>query len=807
VALLLLLPLVLLGPALLPGQRFLPLSPAGEPPLSLDDAEAAARARVAQNHLMLDRLYPTLTDQRAIREQVLSGHLPLWEPDLALGTPLLGNTMAAPLYPPHVLALILPPDRAAGPLGVLRLVLAGFGVWLLLGRLGLSPGARLAGAIAMQAGGYGLENLHDSMKVDTALWLPWALWAVEGIRARAPRAPLALALSVAMALLAGFPPIAVFTCATAALWALVRLAPRGGRALGAAVVALALGGLVASAQLLPTLETARHSTREARGGADLADEAIPGCTGIGLVVPRLFGSPTETPPPFGPVTAWWLAPPERWEHTQNANALEWSAFAGVFAVLLALAGLAGDPRRAGPPAALLLLVFAYAYGWPGARWLYHLPGLDVGAPNRALAIAWPLWAWLAGVGAGAIGAGHGRARIAMVTGAALLAFGTLAWRATIDPVSFPEDLRAVLTERYAELGPAAEAVEDVAPVELAERAGLRIRGGLLHAGLFALALGVVAALAGRRRGPIAAWAPLCLLIAAEGVAAGRPHLAPRSVGPAGLFPPSELVEAVRQAAGDGRVMRYDPDALDDTLRLAKPNLLHGYGIADATPYKALSLASSVALFEAMDPRTRYRSGVARIPDLALLDSPTLDWARVTCVLSAEAIEHPRLKPFVAREGFHVYRRLGTLPPARVARFEVGYPDPFQEIASGGLVPQLEVDLQRDSSWTNFGQRPDPDRVDLHARNAPDHLDATVIDTGGGFLVFHEAWMPGWRATVNGERAEVLRADGAFRAVEIPAGERVEVRTWYAPWSFRGGALLSLAALVALAIWTARGKMT
>ncbi len=39
-----------------------------------------------------------------------------------------------------------------------------------------------------------------------------------------------------------------------------------------------------------------------------------------------------------------------------------------------------------------------------------------------------------------------------------------------------------------------------------------------------------------------------------------------------------------------------------------------------------------------------------------------------------------------------------------------------------------------------------------------------------FVVLAEVWYPGWTATVNGVQAQVLRANTAFMAVEVPAGE-------------------------------------
>lgn len=58
------------------------------------------------------------------------------------------------------------------------------------------------------------------------------------------------------------------------------------------------------------------------------------------------------------------------------------------------------------------------------------------------------------------------------------------------------------------------------------------------------------------------------------------------------------------------------------------------------------------------------------------------------------------------------------------------------------------------------------------------------------LVAADTYAPGWTATVDGQRAPILRTNYAFRGVTIPAGTHV-VRFLYRPASFRWGAAISL----------------
>ena len=62
------------------------------------------------------------------------------------------------------------------------------------------------------------------------------------------------------------------------------------------------------------------------------------------------------------------------------------------------------------------------------------------------------------------------------------------------------------------------------------------------------------------------------------------------------------------------------------------------------------------------------------------------------------------------------------------------------------------------------------------------IDTEVDAPGGGFLVVNDAWHPWWRAEVDGQPAEILKANVLFRAVEIAPG-RHRVHFVFEP--FRG----------------------
>jgi hypothetical protein len=88
-------------------------------------------------------------------------------------------------------------------------------------------------------------------------------------------------------------------------------------------------------------------------------------------------------------------------------------------------------------------------------------------------------------------------------------------------------------------------------------------------------------------------------------------------------------------------------------------------------------------------------------------------------------------------------------------------------------------------------------------NGSSEMILRVQATSAAYLVLSELWYPGWQANINGKRVEVYRANGALRALALPAGES-QVRLWFAPASWRWGVIAwGVGVLLVLGIATAR----
>lgn len=92
---------------------------------------------------------------------------------------------------------------------------------------------------------------------------------------------------------------------------------------------------------------------------------------------------------------------------------------------------------------------------------------------------------------------------------------------------------------------------------------------------------------------------------------------------------------------------------------------------------------------------------------------------------------------------------------------------------------------------------------------PESVGARVATDCAGYVVFADPYFPGWEVEVDGGATPLYRAEGALRAVSLPAGEH-DVRFVYRPSSVRMGAWLSgLGLLLCLGVigylWRSRAR--
>ncbi len=125
------------------------------------------------------------------------------------------------------------------------------------------------------------------------------------------------------------------------------------------------------------------------------------------------------------------------------------------------------------------------------------------------------------------------------------------------------------------------------------------------------------------------------------------------------------------------------------------------------------------------------------------------------------------------DGF-VYENPNALPRAMfVSSWQVADFDLLRENGlPAGFDPRATVLIERAIEDTPFVQ-PDAERCAKTKLRIVSYANTEVVieveAKTPGFVVLNDVWHPWWRVFVNGEEADVLKANVLFRAVQVEAG--------------------------------------
>jgi hypothetical protein len=745
-----------------------------------------------RNGLIGDPVMQFMPWRRLASDEIRAGRLPFWNPHAFAGSPLLGNSQSAifdPLSLPYL--LFQDPVQASLWVALLRLWLAGIGSWLLARRLGLSLGAAALSGVAYSCGGFMVVWLlypHTS----SAAWLPLVLLAAETLaNGRVRRGVAGLALTLAATILGGHVEVAFFSGLGAGLYALARRAQLAGwsvkrliSAAGAMIAAGALALAIAAVHVLPFLETlSQGSLARSRAEASHTSRATWGFPVDRLVLqgfPFLYGRPVRGELTFG---------------SARTNFCEQSGtYLSLLGAILALLGAAAARRcsPARPLAVVWILAWLYSASFgPLLAITTRLPVFDVLPPGRAAAVALLAGALLAGFGLDRLRTPCGRrVRLALAAAAGVLIVGALL---------------AALALRWASRGTPGWQGVAVAIAQSPARALFagdeRLLGGEFPgaAAVFARSflapwalVGFLTAcflLVGRRLGRAMSAAAIAiaaadLLVFGHGFNPGIPA--------AWTYPHTAALEEVRRVAGAGRILVLDWGM--------PPNLATYYRLDDIVGYDAIGrdrlerLLSLAGPFPVGPPHFRLGS-------FDVYDSPVIDLLGVRAVASTRALEsaHMRLAAEVGQT--KVYENRNAFPrvfvPSAVvvtrdleAALSVAAHNP-PDPRTTALVEALSASpgLAAGSGTVSW-RRVSPGRIEVAARMQQ-----------AGLVVISEAFDPGWRASVDGRMVSLYPCDIALMAAPLPAGDH-RLTLSYKP---RGWTLALATSLLGLLVAVALGR--
>jgi hypothetical protein len=719
--------------------------------------------------------------QRMAAEMWRSGHLPLWNPLVGCGAPLAANYQTAAFYPLNALYLLLPAEVALSWTTALHLALAGWGMYRWGRAVGLGRFAALIGALALEGSGFLIARvaLFPSMAF-TFPWIAVWLWRGEMLAQRRRFGDvLWLGLALGLGLLAGHAQTAfyggvllaayvLFRTVQAADWEIRDLRSWLGRC-SLFIVSLFIGVGLAAVQLLPTAELMRQSHRS--GGVDYGFAMINSLWPwrlITFLAPDFFGNP-------GRGTYWGYG--TYWEDAGYVGLLPLLLAAGlVFRVVFRCKG--AGKQRVGESglvnfwavSAIATLVLALGQNTPIFPFLFrHVPTFDLfQAPARWLTVTTVALAALASLAAQRWPAGRFRQRrgaLGVVFGGALFIAGLAT------PYLVPDER-----------------------VSTFAAATLRLGVALIGVGLLILVW---------REKPwwrvaVIAFVFLDLLIfgwplvptVARSLYRGSTNVAAflAQDGATRIYWPTDPTHRNREYDAENRV-KFDYLRFGD---FGSREVYYWWDMRESL-ISNTGMLDGVSAANNFDPLLvgRYVELLRAVPGAPFL----LRVMGVTHVISDRP--WPEAEPVYTTDDATLYRLLNA--PARVWIASTARQVPPDEmlatLADPNFDPTAEVLLE--TSAVNL-QSPVSNLHSLTLHDGPNRVTIRAVLDAPGYLVLADTWYPGWRATVDGNPIELLRANYGFRAVWLDAGEHA-VEMIYRPISVLVGGALTIAVLVAIVV--------
>jgi hypothetical protein len=239
-----------------------------------------------------------------LRTLAARGALPVWNPWLNGGQPLLSNPSYAAFYPPTWLTLPLPPAYALTVVALLHGAIAFAGAWRLVRHLGAGRGAAALAAVGYTGCGALLSLLNSYTLFCSMAWFPWVLVFGDAALRRSAgpagawlRPALFAAMALALQLLNGEPSTVMVSglgLLALAVAALVEEPATAARRLWRVLVPPLAAAALAAVQLLPT--AGRLAVTSRSGGLSQAEAtkwSAPPERLVELALPRFFGDPTR----------------------------------------------------------------------------------------------------------------------------------------------------------------------------------------------------------------------------------------------------------------------------------------------------------------------------------------------------------------------------------------------------------------------------------------------------------------------------------------------------------------------------------
>ena len=701
----------------------------------------------------------------------------LWDPLTGMGAPLIANYQSALFYPPTWLYLLAGwlkglPGIAwmQAPLIAAHLAWAGLGMIQFAKELKLKPMAQMVGGLAFGLSGY-LLTRSGFLSINAAVsWTPWILWGAARLSNDADEinffrgkesqdnhlrdflfSGIRLGVLIGCQLLAGHAQVSWYTLVLAGLW--VTFLGKGKvfiRWLGFAASAI-LGVGMAMVQLLPTFEYLSQSQRSSAVDYEFAmNYSFSPWRLSGLVAPDLFGNPARG--------GFW----------GYGNYWEDAIYIGLVGFVFALVALFHWKKHRKLTVFLFIIItgsmlLAFGQNTLIFPWLYeHVPTFDMfQAPTRwSLLTVWGL-ALLGSLGMDLWQKPSGKSlyvlRLATAGAAAVIAGAAVGWYLLRVNSETPQLLSMV--QSLALMGFWAVLIGILllrTPAEEAESSWWQ------HSVVVVMVLDLLVSVWGLLPG---------IDVGLYRTSIGNQTELEEILGKGRIYLPLEEERKLKFEAYfnfESFQSRNDWMELPETLL---PNSFVYAGIASANNFDPLVPA-------------RYAAWMAEL-DAA----PIAVREKMLNLMAVSVVEREDVsQPFGVR-----FEQIESTPEplrwfgcAEVAADEKKALAMTLSVESG--VEKLILEAAQFSGQPDCAGTYHANLVVLEEK--PEELVVKISTQDRGWLHWSEVWYPGWKAWVDEEETNLLRANYLFRAVEVPPGEHI-IRISYEPLLYKMGVMISV----------------
>ena len=755
----------------------------------------------AKNFYFRDTLSFHFPLRKLLIDSYARGEIPLWNPHVYLGQPMLANPNYMAFYPSNLLHAFLPFNYAFKLHLIIHPIFAGLGLYFLQRRLGIGPVAAFGGSAIYQFSGTLLSFLNLYNIGPAVALIPWVAWAFLGALDRGGLRTLLFGTLLGLQIIAFEPSMAlscVLLLAGLAVFRLMQSEDRRKTAISIVLI-LAMGGgfalALAAVQVMPTMELVPRSARGA--GYDFRSVSrwsMHPADLINVIVPNFFGEPYRTD--LG--NHWGEA------YHEGREGYLVSFFIGGGSLLLALFSFLSDRKKLRLvlwAITLVSVVLALGKYTPVYRWLYdYAPFFRLGRyPAKYFLLATLAFSVLAALGLESL-QNRSRDRQRMLGAIGLTILGG-AVAAVLLGVSLYGQLHPLEVEAWirSHVSPDLITGKDFPAIRSQMLVSIRSTGFLL---LLSSGLLLAWALRPLNAGKLVG---LVILLSIAELVPANLRLSPSI--PEDLVDYKSELNVFLQNKGRNDVYRVAPPlwiGKEPDVRLYAPNRsaawLNLFDRRCGQPFYGIINGIQYSLYPSVDDLNTRESDELLRAYLRLPYALGLDlWQKLNtpAVLTIGEAQDSRLQRIASFETdsiltANLYWLRDSLPRAYFASGVVPAASPenaFDKL----LQPELSLAGTVILEGSEKGQEAQAGgSVEVREYGSHRVVCEAKANTAG-YLVLLDSFFPGWQAYVDGQEVEILRANYAFRAVRLPEGDhRVEFR--YEPRSFYIGFSITCLAL-------------